>query len=60
MRIRMLCTLANRDDTRLAPINSPDNTIACRGIDIKLLSDDQPSLEQGEGYEVEILVKKQG
>jgi hypothetical protein len=56
----MLCTLANRDDTRLAPINSPDNTIACRGIDIKLLSDDQPSLEQGEGYEVEILVKKQG
>jgi hypothetical protein len=55
MKTKVLCTLANKDDVRLAPVNDSGNTIQIRGLDIVGSTDPLP-FKQNELYTIEIKV----
>jgi len=55
MKTRVLCTLANKDDTRLAPVNDPGNTITIRGLDITSSPEELP-FKVGEMYTIEMKI----
>ena len=55
MKTKVLCTLANRDDVRLAPVNDPANTIQIRGLDI-VGSTEPTTFKVGDIYTIEIKV----
>ncbi len=59
MKIRMLCTLANPDDVRFAPINNPENTIRLRGLDLQPeKGKPMGGFEPGNVYDVELVFKQ--
>ena len=55
MKTKVLCTLANKDDTRLAPVNDPANTIQIRGLDIVGATEDL-LFKVGELYTIEMKI----
>jgi hypothetical protein len=56
MKTKVLCTLANKDDVRLAPVKSKDTTVAIRGLD--LVGGDVPELEKDAIYVLEFTLTK--
>ena len=59
LKIKMLCTLANDGEIRLAPINDAANTVSTRGIDLLKSKDALPALKQNDVYVVEITATPQ-
>lgn len=60
MKTKLLCTLANKDDTRFAHVNDPASTFRLRGLDLHPGAEPLPEFTVGDVYVLEVVITKVG